>query len=118
MMETLKIDITVEDIKNGIRWSWDQCPIALAVKRAVKAEYVHIGDKQVTITKLQSHRPLVYQLSDEGAQFYYNFDHGHSVKPTSIILTLKTKGGVCVDPYCRWPYHMHEFLGRRRGSGD
>ncbi len=76
------IDITWEDIANGMRKESGRCPIALAMKRQTGGGYVSVSPCTVytyikQVTKL-------YILADNASQFVEHFDVGEIVKPQTV----------------------------------
>lgn len=88
----IKVNVTAEDIKKGVRGSDICCPIALALNREVKSTpetqiSVNYGFLSVQGTgKLIMHSET---LPCEARLFIRDFDAGNDVKPFSFSVSLK-----------------------------
>ncbi len=80
MSKTLLVEVTAEDIENGVRHCIFGCPVALAVQRA--ASYPHI---RVTISEITRHKGHCLESAAitpaEVGCFIRNFDAGDDVFP-------------------------------------
>lgn len=82
----MKIEVVVseKDISEGIRNDGIHCPVALALKRAMGADYVEVTEDLITIKKGYSqseyHTPMV------AATFIEHFDDQEEVSPISFFL--------------------------------
>lgn len=77
----MKIEVTMEDIKNGVRMSCKQCPIALAIQRAT-------GDPNWTVGfgfARQENAPNSIILPESAFTFIRNFDYGHRLTGDYIL---------------------------------
>lgn len=77
----LKIEVTEEDIKNGIKCNPCRCPIALAVIRALD---VPVCDVEVenNIYLIYPNRQFVYRDSTGKIQYFISaYDHDRMVIP-------------------------------------
>ena len=79
----MKISVTEQDIKNGVRKSWSSCAIALAVKRqtgsecvAVRHDYIYVDGRCVDFP---------YSIRD----FIRRFDRGEFPYPFEFELEGK-----------------------------
>jgi len=89
----MKIDITQEDINNGIPRNHECCPVALAIKRCFKTDLVLVNGRRAMFTKF---KPMsltggaieAYQYEmplPENVQFFISmFDKGVGVGPISF----------------------------------
>ncbi len=73
----LTIEVTADDIANGIKSSCTGCPIALATKRAIidPFQYVAVEDNCMSVGRTD------YRLPKVAADFVADFDADQSVKP-------------------------------------
>jgi hypothetical protein len=87
------IEVTQQDIDNGIRNACSKCPIALALTRTMGSAF-----SEVTITTCSTHFPLRENKEDLRAyipeiarNFIQTFDKGLPVKPLSFELEMTTE---------------------------
>lgn len=80
----VKIEITKSDIKKGKKQQIDSCPIALAIKRKLKARNICVSDG--VAFNLEGNEYWV-DLPNKASYFIDNFDDGLKVKPFSFIMT-------------------------------
>ena len=80
MKNTLKIQVTGKDIKNGKRGDCNKCPIALAVGRKTGG-WASVSDDILTLRG-------VYSVPEEVNYFTEDFDHGKKVKPFSFVMRI------------------------------
>lgn len=80
-----KIQITSTDIKKGFPNVVDMCPIALAVRRKMKAHNVSVGGHVNFSIKRNNFRA---KLPKKAVNFIIRFDDGQKVKPFSFIMTV------------------------------
>lgn len=81
MSKTLHIQVTQEDIDNGVRGTNNQCPIALAVRRQTGKPIVRVMDRYITLAdeadvyenSIDLHMEL-YTLPWEAQDFIRVFD--------------------------------------------
>lgn len=85
-LSTLKIEVTEEDIKNGIPCDGDHCPIALAVKR-LTGKHCYVGGAYIEISEREegfdedgepywSHREVeTFEIPRVAQDFVHDFDH-------------------------------------------
>lgn len=91
--DTLLIDITEEDIKNGngLQCRASHCPVALAIRRIVD------NDKCAYVGVTQSYINLLFQgrfkTNDKLKQFIKQFDNKEKVQPCQISLVLEKYNG-------------------------
>lgn len=72
----IKVTVTKEDIRRGIREDPESCPIARAVRRATGRRFVAV-DEAITFDSTRE----VYNLTPQADQFINDFDRGDNVKP-------------------------------------
>jgi hypothetical protein len=78
----MKINVTSEDIKNGIRWSPSSCALTLAIGRA-RGESVSVGITCVMIGE------EFFSLPQIARDFRRKFDDGKTVEPFEFELDSK-----------------------------
>lgn len=85
-MERIKVQVTAEDIKDGLPHRCSQCPIALAIKRGHNINDVQVapfGHTELLFATVNGHsRPL----PPGAAQFVRDFDAGRDVSPFEFDL--------------------------------
>ena len=87
-MDTVKITVTKEHIKDGQRLSPTGCPIALAVK-ATGVDFWSVGVNDFTITIRGNARAFkLYKMPKEAVKFRHDFDTGKRVKPLRFVAKL------------------------------
>jgi hypothetical protein len=84
------IKVTAADIKKGKRNSVCSCPIALAVRRQLRAKRGEIavtGSVSLQPKKLPwwAENSIEYGLTDRASDFIENFDAGRPVKPFTFV---------------------------------
>lgn len=84
-----KIEVTQEDIKNGIRESANTCPIALAVTRAYGGRV--LVNSGVIIWDNGTGRPQIFSFPENVRQFIINFDKGLQVKPFEFEIEFQQR---------------------------
>lgn len=85
----MKVQVTREHIRNGIRGKTMQCPIALALNGlGFQVAVVH---KSVIILGLHQAEHRVYP-SDEMARFIEKFDNGERVYPKAFEIDVPGVG--------------------------
>lgn len=78
----MKIEVTAEDIDNGIRTHFLQCPIALAIQRATRDPGWYVSARGTVINNKNAAEEI--KLPKKCAQFVTRFDDDKSVKPFSF----------------------------------
>ena len=90
----MKITVTKEDIKRGIRQSPFSCPIALALERkrvnvdAVKEGAVFLHEWEDPEPGCESGDQVKISLPLKAKNFIGDFDNGYPVKPFTFNLNL------------------------------
>jgi hypothetical protein len=81
-MKRFKIEVTENDIKRGVAWNVDKCPVARAMRRATRnmACYASLSELKVGIKLVNT--PTRCQ------RFMRNFDDGENVKPFSFVIRI------------------------------
>jgi hypothetical protein len=79
-LRAIKINVTREHIRKGIRGSPCDCPIALAIKEALITQAVSIGSWQWMINHVR------FLAEDKDVRFMQRFDEGKPVRPYSFFL--------------------------------
>ena len=86
----MKVIVTKKDIANGKQRSYDQCPIALALKRRCKARFVRVGPLRCLFSLTRwSWESTAYDLPRAATHFIMNFDEGRPVRPLTFHLDTK-----------------------------
>lgn len=93
MNKTIRVDVTQEDIFNGVKCSSSRCPVAQALKKIVKPEfYFSVGISNFTLMSTSPFKILAEGVvSSETKDFIKDFDRGFKVKPFSFDLTIPEK---------------------------
>ncbi len=81
-MKTIRVNITKQDIENGVPGTTDSCPVALACRRKLKRFAVRVGTFNVWLNG------LVRVLPRKAVTFIVRFDQRKSVKPFSFMLKV------------------------------
>jgi hypothetical protein len=96
-MSTLTVNVTQEDIDHGISGNCRNCPIALAVIRALDLsprDYVSVCINDVLVQEnggLEGEGPepmRCYWLGDDAKRFIYQFDRLDFPDPSPVTLEL------------------------------
>ena len=84
----MKINVTEEDIRMGLRANCCYCPIAIALKKAFKVKRVAVSPVAFSIGRL---RIFVCTLDDNSniANFIEDFDNEKPVKPFSFEIRIR-----------------------------
>lgn len=79
------VEVTEEDIKNGVRCSTTECPIAKAIKRTTTGEWFYVSGCLVMFN-VEGTRAIKVVESDENnfINFIGDFDDKKKVNPLSI----------------------------------
>lgn len=85
MSEYLTIDVTAEDIATGVIGNCLKCPLALAVKRAVRNSISWAGP--IDIYDGFDY----YATSPDAQRFIDDFDHGCHVEPTVFRFARRSR---------------------------
>lgn len=80
----MKISVSERDIAAGKRGECCQCPLALAILRASKREFVAVSCASVLLDTCYE-----VPLPDEAMQFVKDFDMGENVSPFEFELPLE-----------------------------
>ena len=82
----IKVEVTQEDINNGVRQDGDNCPIACALKRLVKSPEVE-DDIEFDLDGIR----YVARIPDKASEFISKFDNAVNVLPFSFEIEAKEK---------------------------
>jgi hypothetical protein len=84
------VDVHVkdEDIRDGDQGSCSECPVALALSRAIPNAAIHVFDDSVIIMPYDSDRRFSLNLPDNVCDFISSFDNDGDVWPFSFQLEL------------------------------
>lgn len=85
-MKTITVDVTAGDIARGTPGSGCQCPVALAVERALPGFNLYVGPEVAYLGFDQTGKTL--SLPDEARAFIARFDLGLLVEPFTFDLTV------------------------------
>lgn len=89
----LVIEVTADDIAQGVRQDPCRCAIALAVARLTgtpaQEGYLAITDSQVKIGRGAGRWLNRYRLPYEAEEFIEDFDGGHEVQPFTFTARLR-----------------------------
>lgn len=87
---TLTIEVTKQDILNGVRNDPCMCPVALAIKRAMNNELKHLSVNYKEVWYQTKDNVVVSELPVEAIKFIGAYDFRQPVKPFNF--TLKVTG--------------------------
>lgn len=79
----MKINVTKSDIRSGVRYKYDKCPVARAIKRATGKKNIIVIPTGVLCGKKSMRLPNI------AAEFISDFDAKRLVEPFSFNLKLK-----------------------------
>lgn len=77
------IKVTKQDIKKGVRYSFRNCPVARAVKRATKITNVYVVGPSIMMNEQR------FRVSRAVDEFQCRFDGKKPVKPFSFRLSYE-----------------------------
>lgn len=83
-MNTFKIDVTEQDIQNGIKKDCNKCPIALATVRVLPPNYTHIVVECDKIEASNRGVNCYFNLPHKARDFIERFDTDNIVSPISF----------------------------------
>jgi hypothetical protein len=91
---TLRIEVTAEDIKNGIPEGGDTCPVALAVKRTTNATSVWVEPSIALVCYSLGMGGgcgfnAQFRLPKRMVEWIDAFDDGRPVEPTYMTVVLR-----------------------------
>lgn len=84
----MRVEVKARHIENGVRWSPQSCPIALAIKEQSKiphATYVLVGPHEAAVY-VGNYQTGQYKLSKHAQRFIQEFDDGWVVAPATFYL--------------------------------
>lgn len=89
--KTIKVEVTAEDIANGVRGSCRNCPVALAIDRALKLdeyESANVGKRDWIIDN--GERGQRDRILPRAARYFIReFDSGGWAKPFTFNIRMK-----------------------------
>jgi hypothetical protein len=100
--DVMRIEVTGDDVRDGIKGSCIYCPIARALRRCLDVEDpygVQVNREFVVISGSPAVadgryvRPGVHDLPASASQFVQSFDAGAAVEPFSFDFDLSGEGG-------------------------
>lgn len=83
------VNVTAEDIAEGVPGTCDLCPIALAVKRATGAVDVSVYETDVEIDDGESYR--IFDVPGLASRFIVDFDKGNEVNPITFTFNERNE---------------------------
>jgi hypothetical protein len=86
----MTIEVTKQDIINGVRCNPSMCPVALAVKRVVNKQLKHLSVNYKEVWYQTKDNVVVSELPVEAIKFIGAYDFRQPVKPFNF--TLKVTG--------------------------
>lgn len=87
-MPSVKINITEEDIRNGIRRDCNSCPVALAIFRLVKLDtYIKVGPKAILLER--EGRSVGLELPRKPELFIRSYDNGSQLDFDPFFFVLE-----------------------------
>lgn len=81
----IKIEVTQNDLNNGVRCAGWQCPVHLALWRATGQRW-DVGVRSATAIEGSPKRTI--QFSDEVCALIYDFDNGLPVRPITFEVEI------------------------------
>lgn len=84
----MRIDVTAEDIANGVPRSCDSCPVALAISRVAGKGVINVGTTSFRF--YTDHYPLTIggSFPEKVSKFILRFDGHKKVQPFSFELEM------------------------------
>jgi len=82
-MKTININVTENDIRQGVPEDCNQCPIAIAALRVFPETEIRVGD-MIEVYPLNGDDEEWYDLPDSALEFISDFDDGKDVHPFSF----------------------------------
>ena len=87
-MKKVKINVTKEDIKTGLRNNCDKCPVALAIVRKFKSELVFVGHRAWYAIDGKGNK-VGGDLPIKAQEFIVKFDRGAFVSPFTFMVEAR-----------------------------
>ena len=84
----MKIKVTQKHINQGLRRSYRQCPVALAICDAYPGEPIVLVDSDYAKIHEDYKDSACYDLPYEAVAFINNVDEGHLVEPFTFTLEM------------------------------
>ena len=92
-MKKKTIRVTDKDILTGVRQSWCECPVAMAVKRAFRTartnKPVHVPHEVIAVGDLEETQSWFAETPGVVQRFITRFDAGKRVKPFSFTADFR-----------------------------
>lgn len=88
----LKIEVTEEDIKNGIKYNSFKCPVALAVTRALNDPKCNVFVDGIIYLDYTGKQLHYYDISGKIIYFITAYDHDRLVVPFEFEAEFKLLG--------------------------
>lgn len=82
----ITIQVTEQDISTGLAGDCEECPIALAIYRALSDAGVRVGTAGVTLYREGTNAMLA--LPEAATRFIDGFDHDEAVEPFEFDLDV------------------------------
>lgn len=87
--KNFRIDVTQDDIDQGLRFSPESCPIARALVRKFQADRALVNGLSFSVMK--RNEPTIHGLlKGRAGNFVDRFDSGDKVRPTHFLLYGET----------------------------
>lgn len=80
-MRAIKINVTKDHIRRGVRGSACDCPIALALKQTLITHNVSVSSTAIVVNNIG------FSVDKKDLRFIERFDAGQPVRPYSFDLT-------------------------------
>lgn len=88
-MTAVRIEVTEQDIADGIAGQCDRCPIAIAIARACAADTsVRVGPALAGISAARMFGTAFVKLPESAQDFIFRFDAARPVEPFSFTLDI------------------------------
>lgn len=84
----MKIEVTKEDIKTGMRCNGQACPVANAIRRACPGVSFHVTRSLVQWRLVGIQAKLNIELPGKAISFIEAFDFLHEVQPITFELEI------------------------------
>jgi hypothetical protein len=93
--EQIEINITRVDILNGKRRDYNNCPIALSMKRNIKDKIIEVTSTYICIQDRLDEGNILedcrYKLPYQAAKWIQAFDEGKTPRPITFLVKMDSK---------------------------
>jgi hypothetical protein len=83
MKTTIRVEVTEQDIRKGLRGRQDLCAIALAARRILPLRDIIVGCLSIISSS------GAFEMDEVGKKFRADFDAGRPVKACKFIATME-----------------------------